>query len=229
MALTAAVVIPVFDEAATIESCLEDVLRHGFDEVVVVDGGSRDDTVARARQLGVRVVVGVRGRGAQQNLGAQETSSDILLFLHADARLPRAARQIIEETLQRPDTVAGAFRVKHLPVRWTGRARAALLKVADLRSRLAALPYGDQGIFLRRTRFHEVGGFPEIDLMEDLELSRRLARRGRIAVVADEVLVSGRRFESATLYQCLLMNTFPSLYRLGVSPQLLARLYGNPR
>jgi hypothetical protein len=104
-----------------------------------------------------------------------------------------------------------------------------LLRLADLRSRYTSLPYGDQALFVRAEIFHAIGGFPEMPLMEDLELSRRLRRRGRIRTVRDCVRVSGRRFEARPLYYAFLMNVLPLLYRLGVPAAWLARTYGNPR
>lgn len=227
--MSTAVVMPVLDEGRIIEEALAELDGQGFEEIVVVDGGSRDDTVARARAAGARVITADRGRGPQQNAGAAATTSPSLLFLHADVRLPRGAREIIEATLREPGVVAGAFRVHHVGEGWRGKRREWLLRVADVRSRVAALPYGDQGIFVSREIFHQVGGFPEIPLMEDLELSKRLARCGTIRVVPHDVLASGRRFESATLRQCVLMNIFPTLYRLGVPAETLSRLYGDPR
>jgi rSAM/selenodomain-associated transferase 2 len=228
--MTLSVVVPVLDEARRIGEHLA-ALRGvaGIDEVVVVDGGSRDDTLAIARRVpGVRVITAPRGRGVQLNAGARAARGDVLLFLHADAVLPPDAALLVGRALDDPGVVAGAFRlhtVAESGARWLG----PLLRLADLRSRVTRLPYGDQAVFVRRAVFERVGGFPDQPLMEDVELARRLRRVGRISTVPGVVRVSGRRFLKHPVRAVLAMRAFPLLYRLGVSPARLARLYGDPR
>jgi rSAM/selenodomain-associated transferase 2 len=226
---TIAVVIPVLDEAARIGTRLDELAVRGFDEVVVVDGGSRDGTaeIARAR-TGVRVLAAPRGRGRQLNAGAGAASGDVLLFLHADTELPADARAWVERTLADRSVVAGAFRIRTVADvgrNWLG----PLLRLADVRSHVTTLPYGDQALFVRRTAFEQAGGFPDEPLMEDVELARRLRRTGRIVVVPAYVRVSGRRFLQHPIVGTLAMWTFPSLHRLGVPARVLGRFYGNPR
>lgn len=225
------VIVPTLNEAAGIAACLGRLAAQpGIAERIVVDGGSDDDTAAIARRApGVRVLTSPRGRAVQQNAGARAAVGDTLLFLHADAALPPDAAQIVQRTLAEPGVVAGAFRTWHVAERWRGRRRAALLHLADLRSRYSPLPYGDQALFVPAARFWAAGGFPAIALMEDLALSRALRRHGRIRIAPASVRVSARRFESAALYQTLLVNAFPLLYAAGVPPRVLARLYGDPR
>jgi rSAM/selenodomain-associated transferase 2 len=228
--VTLSVVVPVLDEARRIAGHLSALHRvAGIDEVVVVDGGSRDDTVAIAQRApGVRVVTSARGRGIQMNAGARAARGDVLLFLHADAVLPPDAARLIARALEDPAVVAGAFRlhtVAEAGAPWLG----PLLRLADLRSRVTRLPYGDQAVFVRRTVFERVGGFPDQPLMEDIELARRLWRVGRIRTVPGVVRVSGRRFLANPVRAVVAMRVFPLLYRLGVSPARLARLYGDPR
>ncbi len=224
------VIIPVLNEVSRIGPCLE-ALSHqpDIDECIVVDGGSSDGTSMRAQQCGARVLQTRRGRGHQLNAGAAAASGDMLLFLHVDALLPPNAADWVMRTLAVPGVVGGAFRVRHRPEKWDGRWRAHLLRLADIRSHYTELPYGDQGIFIRAWIFAEVGGFPEIELMEDLAFSRKLRGYGRIRIAPAEVQVSGRRFETAPLYQTVLVNVFPALFALGISPQTLAQWYGNPR
>jgi rSAM/selenodomain-associated transferase 2 len=225
-----AVVIPTLDEEARIGRRLAELsAQDGVAEIVVADGGSRDRTRELARAVaGVRVVEAPRGRGPQQNAGARATSAGVILFLHADVALPPDAGRWIASTLADPRVVAGAFRVR--TVADAGRNRLGpLLRLADLRSRFTRLPYGDQAVFVRRTAFERVGGFPEQPLFEDLELARRLRRVGRIRTVPAAVRVSGRRLLARPLRSVVAMNLFPTLYRLGVSPETLARLYGAPR
>ena len=224
------VVIPVLDEELRIGERLEELGRMaGIAEVIVVDGGSRDRTADITRTFSsVRLVSAARGRGPQMNAGARIASGDVFLFLHADVALPPDAATWVGRMLADPAVVAGALRT------WTvadaGRSWAApFLHLADLRSRYTRLPYGDQALFVRRDAFDRVGGFPDQPLMEDFELSRRLRRVGRIATAPAAVRVSGRRFLSRPIRSAVLMRLFPLLYRLGVPPRVLGRLYGDPR
>ncbi len=223
------VVIPVLDEQARIGKQLESLARLPFHEVIVVDGGSRDATVARVRGAGTaRLLFAPRGRASQMNAGARASTGDVLLFLHADVRLPDDALRHVGEALADPSVVAGAFRTWTVPD--TGRSWVApLLHLADVRSRFSGLPYGDQALFVRAEAFQRAGGFPDQPLMEDLELSRRLRRLGRIRVVSSRVTVSGRRFLARPIYYTLAVNLFPALYALGIPPAALKRFYGDPR
>jgi rSAM/selenodomain-associated transferase 2/rSAM/selenodomain-associated transferase 1 len=223
------VIIPVLDEERRIGALLAELRGRGFTEVIVVDGGSRDRTVEIARAAcwgGPRVATAPRGRASQMNAGARLATGDVLLFLHADASLPAGAAGYVEGALADPRVIAGAFHTWH--VADDGR-RAPWLHLADLRSRWSGLPYGDQALFVRREAFEGAGGFPDQPLMEDLELSRRLRRLGRIAIVPASVRVSGRRFLAHPIRDTLLVNVFPLLYRLGVPPASLARLYRDVR
>lgn len=224
------VIIPALNEAAQIGPCLDQfTAQYGDWELLVVDGGSRDGTPVLAEAHGARVLQASGGRGPQMNAGAAAAGGEILLFLHADARLPPSASRLIHRILACPGTVAGAFQVRHQPHRWAGTWKARLLRLADLRSRYTGRPYGDQGLFMTRNAFQRAGGYPPRPLMEDLGMSRRLAGLGRIHTVREEVQVSGRRFEAAPVRAFLCMNTFPALDRLGVSPERLKRWYGHPR
>ncbi len=224
------VIVPVLNEEACIGGQLQSLSSvDGLHEVIVVDGGSTDGTVDLVKTApDVRLVFARRGRSSQMNAGAQAATGDVLLFLHADVHLPKDAARWIGEELSNPQVVGGAFRT------WTvseGRRSwlAPLLHLADLRSRYANLPYGDQALFVRADVFWRLGGFPEQPLMEDIELSRRLSRIGLIRTVPATVRVSGRRFLTRPIYYALLVNVFPLLYRLGMPPRVLASLYGNPR
>jgi rSAM/selenodomain-associated transferase 2 len=228
--LTISVIIPVLNEALRIRAMLED-LRSFFpsEDIIAVDGGSVDETPNEVAAVsGVRLLTAPRGRARQMNAGAQIASGEILLFLHADVRLPRNAAHWIERALADPRMVGGAFRTwtvsetrKLWPGPWT--------HLADLRPLYTGLPYGDQALFVRAKIFRAVGGVPDQPLMEDLEFSRRLRKWGRLAKVPAFVRVSARRFEARPLYYPLLMNLLPVLYRWGVPPRVLARFYGHPR
>lgn len=224
------IVIPTWNEADRIQRCLEQFEHlEGEWEVIVADGGSTDGTPELAESAGARVVrCETRGRGPQQNAGAEVARGERLLFLHADALLPETAHEWIAYTLMQPGVAGGAFRVRHEAGAWHGW-RARILRLADLRSRWTRIPYGDQGLFMMATTFHACGGFPSKVLMEDVALVRKLSRVGRIQTVPAEVRVSGRRFERGPVRAFLCMNAFPLLDRVGVNPRILARLYGNPR
>ncbi len=224
------IVIPTLNEAARIGRTLEELSSMtGIHEVIVADGGSGDRTAEIAQSFaGVRVIRANRGRAAQMNAGAAVAAGEIILFLHADVSLPRDAASLIERALDRPGTIAGAF--KTWTVSDSGRTwLAPLLHLADLRSRYTSLPYGDQAIFVTADAFKRVGGIPDQPLLEDLEFSRRLRRLGRLETVPASVIVSGRRFLARPVYYALLINLIPLLYRLGVPVHTLKRLYGNPR
>lgn len=223
------VIIPTLNEQELIEAQVRRTASlRGVSEVVVADGGSTDATVARVPALpGVRVVTAPRGRASQLNAGARAAAGDVLLFLHADVALPDDAGRHVEEALASPRTVGGAFRTWTVPDRPT--RLGPLLHLADLRSRYTTAPYGDQAPFVRREAFETLGGFPEQPLMEDLEFSLRLRRLGAIARVPARVQVSGRRFIARPVFFTAIVNVFPALYRLGVSPELLARWYAHVR
>jgi len=227
---TIAVVLPALNEARRIARRLEEHAAAGWArEIIVVDGGSEDDTTDLARAFtGVRVVAAARGRGPQMNAGAALATSDVVLFQHVDVALPPDAPNHVARALGDAGVVAGAFRIR--TVADAGRNRLGpLLRLADRRARRTRHPYGDQALFVRRNVFFDVGGFPDQPLMEDVEIARRLWRRGRIVTVDAEVLVSARRFLARPLRSVVAMHLFPSLYRAGVSPTWLARLYGAPR
>lgn len=218
------VVIPVLDEEAVIGRRLEELTRLAVHEVIVVDGGSTDRTrEIVAAHPGVRLVRAGPGRAAQMNAGAGLTTGDVLLFLHADVGLPGDAVAQVENALSDRSVVAGAFRTWTVADRptWLG----PLLHLADLRSRYSGLPYGDQALFVRTEVFRRLRGFAQLPLMEDLELSRRLRREGRIRTVTSRVTVSGRRFIERPVFYTLLVNLYPVLFRLGVPAARLAAWY----
>ena len=226
-----AVVVPTLDEEETVGRCLASIGSGNAAEIVVSDGGSTDRTLAEvSRRTGVRIVQGAAGRGQQLNRGARATSAPILLFLHADCRLPRGWDDATRLALADPRVALSCFRLHTEPaagdVGWASRAWVRLL---DLRSYGFGLPYGDQAFALRRHTFEQLGGFPDIPLMEDLEMARRCRRHGRLRRLPLEVRTIARRFAARPVRARLMTMAFPSLFRLGVSPRLLWRWYGRGR
>lgn len=224
------VVIPTLDEQVVIGPSLDAVEKiPGLWETIVVDGGSADRTIeiASARD-GVRVLSARRGRALQMNAGAEVAEGDVLLFLHADVRLPRSAADAIQRALSNEDAVGGAFRIRTIadePAPWVTH----LLWLANLRSHVSRLPYGDQALFVRTASFRAAGGFSPLPIMEDVDLARRLQKLGRLMTVPESVQVSGRRFLKRPVASAILMNLIPPLYRIGVPPELLSRLYPSVR
>jgi rSAM/selenodomain-associated transferase 2 len=212
------VVVPALNEARGIRAALEALapLRSRGHEVIVVDGGSSDGTPELAAGLCDRVLSAPRGRALQMNAGARVATGEVLLFLHADTRLPPRADELILHGSR-----WGRFDVEI-------EGRHPLLKVVacamNLRSRLTGIATGDQAIFVRRDAFP---GFPEIALMEDVALSTALKRRSAPACLRERVVTSGRRWESrGVLRTIVLMWRLRLLYFFGVSPERLARRYG---
>jgi rSAM/selenodomain-associated transferase 2 len=224
------VVIPTLNEEGVIAACLGSVGDDADVEVVISDGGSHDRTLERAlaARPGVRVVEGPPGRGGQLARGAAVARGAVVVFLHADCRLPAGWRPAVTDALAAPAAAIGCFRLRTEAPGGSGAARA-WWRLLDLRGRGWGLPYGDQALFLRRATLEEVGGVPDQPLMEDVELVRRCLRRGRLTRVPLEVRTTARRFARRPLRARLCTATFPTLYRLGVPPAALARWYGEGR
>jgi rSAM/selenodomain-associated transferase 2 len=224
--LTLSIIIPVLNEQATIAAVLALLAPLGTRgaEVIVVDGGSTDDTVGQARPHADQVIASPRGRGAQMNAGAQAARADVLLFLHADTRLPPNADTLVLEGLAQSRRVWGRF-----DVAITGRSALLPLIAAlmNARSRLSGIATGDQAIFVRGDAFRRVGGFPDIALMEDIGLSRRLKRLSPPLCLGAHAATSGRRWdEGGALRTIMLMWRLRLAFFLGADPDALARRYG---
>lgn len=219
------IIIPALNEAAGIEATLVPLqpLRARGHEVVVVDGGSADGTPELARPLADRVIASPRGRARQQNAGAEAASGGVLLFLHADTRLPADADRSLLDGLRASGRGWGRF-----DVRLSGMH--PMLRVVErmigVRSRLSGIATGDQAIFIRRDWFQRAGGFPDIPLMEDVALSKRLREMGRPLCLRDRVVTSSRRWEERGVWRTIaLMWRLRLEYALGADPARLARRY----
>jgi len=221
--LSVAVVVPTLNEAASIEAVLTGLAGLGVGEVIVADGGSTDDTVAIATKCGARVVVSLPGRGVQLNAGAAHARSEVLLFLHADTRLPIDPLTHVRAALTDAAVVGGGFA---LNIDSNDRFLQMVARTATWRSRRYRMFYGDQAIFLRRAVFERLGGFEDIPIMEDVALVRALRRVGALALVETPVTTSARRWlRENPLYGTLRNWALMGLYGLGVSPHTLHRWY----
>jgi len=235
--MTIAVIIPTLNEASTIAAAIRHTVALGFDEIVVADGGSSDQTgdlvnsyVSSAQQsaLGsVRFMQTPPGRAYQLNAGAKTVCTDVLLFLHADTRLPTGARQLIESAVADPAVVGGRFDVQFDSASMWSRTIAMFM---NFRSRLTRISTGDQAMFVRRHVFEALNGFSDIPIMEDIEFSIRLKRVGPTVALRERVVTSFRRWEQqGPLRTIILMWALRFLYWIGVSPHQLQRLYASVR
>ena len=220
---TVSVIIPTLNEAEHLPLTLKHAAASEPMEILVADGGSRDDTLRIAAGHGATLVSSPPNRARQMNAGAAAARGETLLFLHADTLLPANYRDAMLALLRRPEVVGGAFRFRirdRFPGRWLVES------TTNLRSRLWRMPYGDQALFVRRWAFNALGGFPDLAIMEDYEFVRRLRRLGKLALMEAPVLTSGRRWQRFGFLRTTLINKLIILgYRCGLSPAKLATLY----
>ncbi len=217
------VIIPVLNEERHLEATLAQVGQDPGVEVIVVDGGSLDDTMDIARSHGVQVLQWARGRAVQMNAGAVVAQGEVLLFIHGDVCLPEGWIQHVRKILDEPDVVAGAFR---FATDYDSATMRFLSWATNLRSQRRQMPYGDQGLFLNVATFNRVDGFPALALMEDYEMVRRLQRHGKIGLAPVAAVCSGRRWRELGAWRCMLRNQMcMTAYRLGVSVDRIARWY----
>ncbi|WP_316788895.1 TIGR04283 family arsenosugar biosynthesis glycosyltransferase [Thermoleptolyngbya oregonensis] len=221
------VIIPTLNEAAELPSLLETLSPSGTLEVIVADGGSQDDTRAIAQQYGATVVYSAAGRARQMNAGATAAMGKTLLFLHADTRLPQKFPHLVQQTLAQPGVALGAFDLSidgTLPgLRWVERG-------VRWRSRWFSLPYGDQALFLRTDTFWQLGGFPEVPILEDLKLVRKAQTLGKVAIAPAVVSTSARRWEALGVWQTTLINQGVLIAAgLGVPLERITQFYRRSR
>jgi rSAM/selenodomain-associated transferase 2/rSAM/selenodomain-associated transferase 1 len=218
------VIIPALNESAhlrrTLEAAQTDSRVH---EIILVDGGSDDETTEIARAFDCIVLAGPRGRAKQMNLGSSIATGEHLLFLHADTLLPRAYAAHIFDALAEANVIAGAFQ---FAVADDFRGRKLVERATNWRARVLQLPYGDQGLFVLRTVYDRMGGFADIPIMEDYDFVRRLRRHGRIAIAPAPAVTSGRRWQRLGMLRTTLANAaIIAAFHLGVSPMRLAQWY----
>jgi rSAM/selenodomain-associated transferase 2 len=216
------IIIPTLNEEANIDA-IADTLPGKAGEIIIVDGGSTDRTILFARERKIRVEYSAAGRAAQLNHGAACAVGSVLLFLHADTRLPEDFATAILQTLAGNGVVAGAF---SLAIRDAGPALRFIALCANIRSRTLQLPYGDQALFITREQFVRLGGFPQLPIMEDFFLIKKAKKLGRICTVPEQVTTSARRWQRLGVVRTTLINQLIILgFALRISPERLASLY----
>jgi rSAM/selenodomain-associated transferase 2 len=226
---TFTIIIPVLHEAGIINPLIEHLyhLQSVEDcEIIIVDGDPARGTINKLHYKDVNVLVSEPGRGRQMNAGASDALGEILIFLHADTCLPVDALNLIRHALGNRQYVAGAF---DLGIKSKKLIFKVIAQAASLRSRFTRMPYGDQVIFIRKDYFQTIGGYRTIPLMEDVDLFKRIKKRGdTICILPARALTSPRRWEKEGIISCTLRNwMLIILYQIGVSPEKLAHFYRN--
>lgn len=221
------IIIPVWQEESVILRTIEHIhSQQSTDstEIIVVDGDPEGKTMEIARRKGVKTAIANRGRGIQMNHGTALAVGNILIFLHADTRLPPDALGLIDNVMQDESYMAGAF---DLAIDSEKIIFRLIEKAASLRSRLTRIPYGDQVVFMRKAVFNELGGFKNIPIMEDVEMMQRIKKRkGRIRIIERAVRASARRWEKEGIVYTTLRNwLLITFYLIGVKPEKLVRFY----
>lgn len=221
------VIIPVYQEAATIAAMIDHLSRMELSErleIIVVDGEAGSTTLHAITQRDVIKLSGPKGRAAQMNQGARCATGAILLFLHADTFLPANGLREILNAATTPDIVGGAF---NLGLDSNEKRFRLIEATVRLRTRLSRIPYGDQAIFIKKKIFHDLGGYPDIPIMEDVALMQNLSKRGKkITIISSPVTSSVRRWKAEGFVGCTLRNwILMLLYAMGASPTKLARYY----
>lgn len=217
------IIIPALNEAGNIKQTIATTQPSQNIEVIVVDGGSQDETVAIAQSLGVKVISSFPGRAVQMNAGVALATGEILLFLHADTQLPVGFDEMIRAGLQQPGVIAGAFALR---INAEGASLRFVEKGVYWRSRFLQMPYGDQAIFMTKAIFQQVGGFPELPIMEDFELMRRLKPMGKIIILSVPVITSARRWLQKGVFKTTIINQIVIIaYLLGITPAQLRIWY----
>lgn len=238
-AMTISVIIPTLNEESTLAHTLEHTFQLGFDEIIVVDGGSTDRTrgivlhFAMSRERSDLISCPVTstnascGRATQMNAGAALSRSDVLLFLHADTTLPASALQDVSAAMRDPNCPGGRFDLEIDGAQWMLKVIARLI---NCRSRITKVATGDQALFVRRPVFETMGGFQDIPLMEDIAFCRALKCVGPIACLTTRVITSGRRWETHGVWRTIIKMWALKLgYLAGVSPHHLKRFYADTR
>lgn len=223
MSAKISIIIPVLNEANKIAKTLTIAQSGKNIEILVVDGGSQDNTVEIVQALGLKVLFALPSRANQMNVGAKAATGEILLFLHADTLLPRKFAHSVRRVLCQPNTIAGAFAMQ---IDGSLRGLRLVEKGVNLRSHFLSLPYGDQAIFVKTETFKALGGFPQLPIMEDFEFVLKLRNCGRIAIIPTPVITSSRRWQKLGVWQTTIINQLAiTAYFLKIPPERIAQWY----
>jgi len=218
------IIIPTLNEETTIAHTLENLsIFHRPHEIILVDGGSQDQTVPIASKW-AKVISSDQGRARQMNVGAKEARGDVLLFLHADTKLPENGLELIVESIQKKHDQAGRFRLRFDEKKWS-------LKLFASYTRFRFFSYGDQALFITKELFESLGGFREDVPFEDVDFFKRLSKKERFTIIKEPVVTSARRFLNKGCWQQKWINSFLlGLYYLGQNvSRVKDRLYPDVR
>lgn len=221
--MSISIIIPVRNEEVAIGPCLDSLADYSDLEILVVDGGSSDQTIQEIQRRGYKPVSSAPGRGKQQHTGAKAASGDFFLFLHCDTSLPRNFTTHVRKILEQEGVAAGAFQ---LAINAQGLGYRIIEYSANLRSRLLQLPYGDQALFIKKETYFAANGFPDQPILEELDFLSRLKNLGRIVIAPDYATTSARRWQQHGIMKTTIVNQLMLAgWVMGISPERLARWY----
>lgn len=221
------IIIPTLNEEQVLGKTLAFLQNNQNLEVIIVDGGSSDNTFALAQKTDCRIFSSPKGRSRQMNRGAAEARGEVLLFLHADTLLPDNFPELILRAARQPDFVAGAF---SLAIDSPRKSLSVIAWFANLRSRLLYLPYGDQALFLTSGMFKVLGGFPELEIMEDFIFMQKIKKKGKVIILPECAVTSARRWQNMGILRTTLINQLIVCgYSIGIPSAVLARWYRRMR
>ncbi len=217
------IIIPTFNEAQCLSETLAQIQQLSPHQVIVSDGGSNDNTVEIANKFTEYVIKGPSGRAPQMNAGAQIATGDIFLFLHADSRIEPASYNKMLHSMKDPEKIGGAFSLFIDSEKWSLKL---ITRLANIRSKYLGMAYGDQAFFVKSTIFHQMNGFVELPICEDIDFFKRLRKLGSVVLLKEKALTSPRRWTKEGIWFTTLRNILiATLFKLGFPPRILTKWY----